>query len=132
MAFEYMTKTPAQLSLDGGLNEWKAAYLFSQRLAHSSTRGNAGGLIFRVRDGYGSDPAAVAALTPTRGIEPRRGPTPVVSVCTCDPVYARTRFIGRSDDDWWLRSVSARGLNASLPRRVHPESIELVFYERPW
>ena len=26
-------------------------------------------------------------------------------------------------------SVSARGLNASLPRRVHPESIELVFYE---
>jgi len=26
-------------------------------------------------------------------------------------------------------SVSARGLNASLPRRVHPESIYLVFYE---
>ena len=28
-------------------------------------------------------------------------------------------------------TVSARGLNASLPRRVHPESIELVFYECP-
>ena len=26
-------------------------------------------------------------------------------------------------------TVSARGLNASLPRRVHPEPIELVFYE---
>lgn len=26
-------------------------------------------------------------------------------------------------------SVSARGLNVSLPRHVHPESIELVFYE---
>ena len=31
----------------------------------------------------------------------------------------------------WHWSVSARGLNVSLPRRVHPESIELVFYERP-
>ena len=31
--------------------------------------------------------------------------------------------------DCVARSVSARGLNASLPRRVHPESIELVFYE---
>ena len=31
----------------------------------------------------------------------------------------------------WLRSVSARGLNTSLPRCAHPESIELVFYERP-
>jgi hypothetical protein len=29
------------------------------------------------------------------------------------------------------RTVSARGLNVSLPRRVHPESIELVFYECP-
>lgn len=29
----------------------------------------------------------------------------------------------------WRRSVSTRGLNASLPRRVHPEPIELVFYE---
>ena len=105
----------------------------SQRLSHSSTHRNAGGLNFRVRDGYGCFPAALAALTPTRGIEPRRdGAVPtsvVVAVCTCDPVNARTRLIGRSND-WWLRSVSARGLNASLPRRVHPESIELVFYER--
>jgi hypothetical protein len=52
------------------------------------------------------------------------------AVCTCDPVYARTRFIGRSND-WWLRSVSSRGLNTSLPRCLHPKSIELVFYERP-
>lgn len=28
-------------------------------------------------------------------------------------------------------TVSARGLNNSLPRCVHPESIELVFYECP-
>jgi len=27
------------------------------------------------------------------------------------------------------RSVSSRGLNTSLPRCAHPESIELVFYE---
>ena len=27
--------------------------------------------------------------------------------------------------------VSARGLNVSLPRRGHPESIELVFYVLP-
>ena len=33
----------------------------SQRRAHSSTQGNVGGLIFRVRDGYGSLPAAMAA-----------------------------------------------------------------------
>ena len=32
-------------------------------------------------------------------------------------------------DECWLRPVSARGLNTSLPRCVHPESIELVFYE---
>ncbi len=31
--------------------------------------------------------------------------------------------------EWWLRPVSARGLNVSLPRRVHPESIDLVFDE---
>ena len=29
------------------------------------------------------------------------------------------------------RTVSARGLNSSLPRCVHPESINLVFYECP-
>ena len=27
------------------------------------------------------------------------------------------------------RAISARGLNISLPRCVHPESIYLVFYE---
>lgn len=43
----------------------------SQRLAHSSTQGYADGLIFRVRDGYGSFPAAMAALMPTCGIEPQ-------------------------------------------------------------
>ena len=52
--------------------EWEAAIRWSQRLAHSSTCRNAGGLILRVRDGYGSGPAAVAALTPTHGIEPWR------------------------------------------------------------
>ena len=54
--------------------EWKAANRVSQRLAHSSTLRYAGGLIFRVRNGYGSRPAAVAALTPTRGLEPRTRP----------------------------------------------------------
>lgn len=29
----------------------------------------------------------------------------------------------------WQDLLSARGLNVSLPRRVHPESIELVFYK---
>ena len=45
----------------------------------------------------------MAALMPVRGIEPLTGSvsptsnTGGVVVCTCDPVYARTRFIGRSD-----------------------------------
>ena len=30
-----------------------------------------------------------------------------------------------------VRTVSSRGLNTSLPRCVHPDSIKLVFYERP-
>jgi hypothetical protein len=30
-----------------------------------------------------------------------------------------------------VRTVSCRGLNTSLPRCVHPDSIKLVFYERP-
>src|SRR6056297_2346627 len=48
----------------------EAAKRVSQRVAHSSTHRNAGGLIFRVRDGYGRNPAAVAAVTPTDGLEP--------------------------------------------------------------
>ena len=48
-----------------------AANRISQRLSYSSTPRNAGGLNFRVRDGYGCDPAAMAALMPIRGIEPR-------------------------------------------------------------
>jgi hypothetical protein len=54
-----------------GLHLATLAGQFSQRLSYSSTRGNAGGLIFRVRDGYGSCPAAMAALTPIYGIEPQ-------------------------------------------------------------
>ena len=50
--------------------EWEAANRVSQRLAHSSTPRHAGELNFRVRDGYGCYLAAVAALTPTNGIEP--------------------------------------------------------------
>ena len=57
--------------LEDDVYEWEAANRISQRLAHSSTPRNAGGLNFRVRDGYGCRPAAVAALTPTRGLEPR-------------------------------------------------------------
>ena len=86
--------------------EWEAANRISQRLSHSSTRRNAGGLIFRVRDGYGSCPAAVAALMPTRGIEPRRGPTSVWPLCKCDPVSAWVRAVsvcGSSKQyEWWL------------------------------
>ncbi len=33
--------------------------------------------------------------------------------------------------DYVAWPISARGLNASLPWRVHPESIDLVFYEWP-
>ena len=81
-----------------------AANRISQRLSYSSTPRNAGGLNFRVRDGYGWNPAAVAALTPTRGIEPREGSALATSVgtadaysvsettYTCDPVCAWTRF----------------------------------------
>ena len=47
-----------------------AANWISQRIAHSSTDQNAGELNFRVRDGYGWNLTALAALMPTNGIEP--------------------------------------------------------------
>jgi hypothetical protein len=120
----------------------EAANRVSQRLSYSSTHRNAGGLNFRVRDGYGCNPAAMAALTPTRGVEPRTVSGQLARVrctcvgglettCTCDPVCAWTRFTEPMRNEWWLWPVSARGLNVSLPRRVHPESIDLVFYEWP-
>lgn len=100
---------------------------FSQRLSYSSTRWNAGGLIFRVRDGYGSCPAAVAASMPIRGIEPQSqttiGVSYVRSSLRLDPFIGPVRIV-------WRRPVSACGLNTSLPRCAHPKSIELVFYER--
>ncbi len=48
-----------------------AANRISQRVAHSSTRRNAGELIFRVRDGYGRQPHRYGRLTLSRGVEPR-------------------------------------------------------------
>ena len=54
-------------------DEWmsgEAATRGSQRLAHASTARDVGGLNFRVRDGYGCVPAALAAFMPTDGIEP--------------------------------------------------------------
>ena len=48
-----------------------AANRISQRVAHSSTRRNAGELIVRVRDGYGRQPHRYGRLTLSRGIEPR-------------------------------------------------------------
>ena len=48
----------------------EAAIRIFQRFAHSSTPRNAGGLNFRVRNGYGCFPTAVAAFTPIDGIEP--------------------------------------------------------------
>ena len=116
----------------------EAAKRVSQRVAHSSTHRNAGGLIFRVRDGYGRNPAAVAAVTPTSGIEPlscqyrwcvqdrcirvvqfASGPVRASRI-QCDCSYECVAW-----------PVSARGLNTSLPWCVHPESIDLVFYEWP-
>ena len=117
-----------------GRNEWEAANRVSQRLSYSSTHRNAGGLNFRVRDGYGCDPAAMAALTPIRGIEPRVASdrlVDAVTVCMCDPDCAWTRSASSMRYDWWLRPISARRLNTSLPRCVHLESIDLVFYEWP-
>ena len=120
----------------------EAANRISQRLSYSSTRRNAGGLNCRVRDGYGWNPAAMAALMPTRGIEPRsdcdavRRPSSVVDVLTTDvraiqvpPGPASAGQCVQMWYEWWLQPVSARGLNVSLPRRVHPESIDLVFDE---
>jgi hypothetical protein len=99
---------------------------FSQWLAHTSTRRNAGGLICRVRDGYGSDPAAVAASRPTHGIEPwscqRR-------LSSASAIQIAPGLVRPGANEWWLRPVSARGLNTSLPRCVHPGSIDLVLYE---
>ncbi len=106
--------------------EWWAANRGSQRLAHSSTDRYAGGLNFRVRDGYGCCPAAVAALTPTTGNDPvncrvvgvRIGSCLLASVwpmCTCNPGNAWTRSCCGSQCMSVAWSVSARGLNVSLP-----------------
>ena len=72
-----------------------AANQVSQRLSYSSTRRNAGGLNFRVRDGYGCNPTAMAAVTPIRGIEPR--PKRVRDASIGDPMvttalYVQSRF----------------------------------------
>ena len=48
----------------------EAANHGSQRISHSSTAWNAGGLNFRVRNGYGCVPTALAASMSTFGIEP--------------------------------------------------------------
>ena len=131
--------TPNQHFADSGCKyEWEAAKRVSQRLAHSSTCRNAGGLNFRVRDGYGCRPAAVAALTPTRGIEPRwssnagspmfRPYERAIQFAPGPDVMESLRVV-RCGDECVARPVSTRGLNASLPWRVHPEPIELVFYE---
>ena len=110
----------------------QAANRVSQRLSYSSTHRNAGGLNFRVRDGYGCFPAAMAALTPIRGIEPRvASDRSVRTVYMCDPDCAWTRLSSSMRYEWWLRPISARRLNTSLPRCVHLESIDLVFYEWP-
>ena len=53
-----------------GMYEWVAANGGSQRVSHSSTTSNADELNFRVRDGYGWNLVAMAAVKPTNGIEP--------------------------------------------------------------
>ena len=50
--------------------EWVAANGGSQRVSHSSTTPNADELNFRVRDGYGWNLVAMAAVKPINGIEP--------------------------------------------------------------
>lgn len=114
----------------------EAAKWVSQRLAHSSTHHNADRLNFRVRDGYGCNPAAMAALTPIHGIEPCairqyrwfiRTVIYVQSSSRLDP--SMVVRIAVQSDECVAQPVSTRGLNASLPRRVHPKPIELVFYE---
>lgn len=68
----------------------EAATRGSQRIAHSSTSRYAGGLNFRVRNGYGCFPTALAAFMPTLGFEPRpsmspRGDTERL-LCRCGPI----------------------------------------------
>jgi len=53
----------------------------------------------------------MAAVTPTRGIEPRTeysdAPASVDTLCTCNPVYAWTRFNGSvcPNTVWMVASV---------------------------
>ena len=125
--------------------EWEAANQCSQGVAHPSTWPYAGELNFRVRDGYGCCLAALAASTPTDGIEPssntsvgttetNRSGLLTVCIVIVQSSLRLDSFVesqcgphSLSYDMTVARSVSARGLNDSLPRRVHPESIELFF-----
>ena len=72
--------------------EWSAANRRSQRVSHSSSCRYAGGLIFRVRDGYGRIPAAVAAVTPIDGIEPSQHQYRWVTVSTVQPCVCVVQF----------------------------------------
>ncbi len=85
----------------------KAAKRISQRLAHSSTRRNAGELIFRVRDGYGRNLAAVAAVMPTGGIEPPS------DHCRSIPIWVSRDMNGGGETDF----PEARALQYSPERR---------------
>ena len=98
--------------------EWEAANRCSQGLAHPSTRRHAGELNFRVRDGYGCYLAAVAALTPTSGIEPLSRPTSV------DEPISRSIALGESDIVSYVRAIQfAPGLDSvSSHSAVHIDS----------
>ena len=75
----------------------EAANRVSQRLSYSSTRRNAGGLNFRVRDGYGCEPHRCGRLNADSrnrtafGVGPS-GPAPMhlQSVIDADYVYVRS------------------------------------------
>lgn len=80
----------------------------------------------------------MAAVTPINGIEPLQYQYRLVCLRPCVRVVQFTSgpvLASRIQCDVMYECVawpvSARGLNTSLPWCVHPESIDLVFYEWP-
>ena len=61
---------------------------------------------------------------PSSALEPSHPLVGIHSVCP-------TELSSPEPSGTAVRTVSYRGLNTSLPRCVHPDSIKLVFYERP-
>ena len=92
----------------------------SRGLSHHSTGIDAGGLDFRVRDGTGYDPSAVAVHTASSNLMNRE------AYWTEAHLWLGCKKLSRL-----LGGLVQWAEHLGEPRCLHPLSIKLVFYESP-